>query len=303
MRLVEAATGLLETYEGTESLAEAERALDDLSREAPPAELELGELYDQLAEEAAEEDDFALAVRAERRALEHGCRHQTIARDMLAWYLLKDGQRDAGEELFAELRRERPEDVELLLTIGNARSDAGLEEEALGAFDEALATAKRQGDELAIRRARAERRESRRELGLVPDEDDRLAPRPRLIPEEPIRYSLAWLPRSERDAALARWPDLGDDLRDPDAYCRRIERQLRDAHADSGRRPSIAPLRVEELVAFAEGEGRDPGEASTPSRYAAELERRGATLAWPPGRNEPCWCGSGRKYKRCCGAA
>ncbi|MBA3866097.1 MAG: SEC-C domain-containing protein, partial [Solirubrobacterales bacterium] len=21
----------------------------------------------------------------------------------------------------------------------------------------------------------------------------------------------------------------------------------------------------------------------------------------PPGRNDPCWCSSGRKYKRCCG--
>lgn len=22
-------------------------------------------------------------------------------------------------------------------------------------------------------------------------------------------------------------------------------------------------------------------------------------VPWPPGRNDPCWCGSGRKYKRC----
>ncbi|MFI5735262.1 SEC-C domain-containing protein [Kribbella sp. NPDC051587] len=26
-------------------------------------------------------------------------------------------------------------------------------------------------------------------------------------------------------------------------------------------------------------------------------------VAWPPGRNQPCWCGSEMKYKRCCGAA
>jgi tetratricopeptide (TPR) repeat protein len=25
-------------------------------------------------------------------------------------------------------------------------------------------------------------------------------------------------------------------------------------------------------------------------------------VAWPPGRNQPCWCGSGRKYKKCCAA-
>ncbi|MBA2420202.1 MAG: SEC-C domain-containing protein [Thermoleophilaceae bacterium] len=27
----------------------------------------------------------------------------------------------------------------------------------------------------------------------------------------------------------------------------------------------------------------------------------GRALSWPPSRNDPCWCESGRKYKRCCG--
>ncbi|MEV6140612.1 SEC-C metal-binding domain-containing protein [Nocardia sp. NPDC051990] len=26
-------------------------------------------------------------------------------------------------------------------------------------------------------------------------------------------------------------------------------------------------------------------------------------MDWPPPRNAPCWCGSGRKYKKCCGTA
>ena len=30
-------------------------------------------------------------------------------------------------------------------------------------------------------------------------------------------------------------------------------------------------------------------------------ERRTASVR-PPGRNDPCPCGSGKKYKRCCGA-
>jgi uncharacterized protein YecA (UPF0149 family) len=25
-------------------------------------------------------------------------------------------------------------------------------------------------------------------------------------------------------------------------------------------------------------------------------------VSWPPGRNEQCWCGSGRKCKKCCAA-
>ncbi|WP_396451764.1 SEC-C metal-binding domain-containing protein [Actinomadura sp.] len=31
--------------------------------------------------------------------------------------------------------------------------------------------------------------------------------------------------------------------------------------------------------------------------------REGApTLDWPPERNDPCWCDSGRKYNKCCGS-
>ncbi|WP_246077495.1 SEC-C metal-binding domain-containing protein [Actinomadura hallensis] len=28
--------------------------------------------------------------------------------------------------------------------------------------------------------------------------------------------------------------------------------------------------------------------------------RRRPHLDWPPERNAPCWCASGRKYKKCC---
>jgi uncharacterized protein YecA (UPF0149 family) len=34
----------------------------------------------------------------------------------------------------------------------------------------------------------------------------------------------------------------------------------------------------------------------------ATFERAISEQRWPPGRNEPCWCGSERKCKRCCGA-
>jgi uncharacterized protein YecA (UPF0149 family) len=38
--------------------------------------------------------------------------------------------------------------------------------------------------------------------------------------------------------------------------------------------------------------------------YAASMNinNPGELIAWPPGRNQPCWCGSGRKYKKCCTA-
>jgi SEC-C motif-containing protein len=40
--------------------------------------------------------------------------------------------------------------------------------------------------------------------------------------------------------------------------------------------------------------------------YTGQLERAGKTVRYEtpkPGRNDPCPCGSGKKYKKCCGAA
>lgn len=120
---------------------------------------------------------------------------------------------------------------------------------------------------------------------------------------EEVRWSVAWFPRAEIAVALDRWPSLVDDLTDPDSYCHSIEGTLSTLAAQTGRRPTVAPLQVEALSAFADAEGLDPDTGFARSRFAAELDRRGDAIAWPPGRNDSCWCGSGRKYKRCCGAS
>ncbi|MBA3430859.1 MAG: SEC-C domain-containing protein [Actinobacteria bacterium] len=46
----------------------------------------------------------------------------------------------------------------------------------------------------------------------------------------------------------------------------------------------------------------DPEESSSRANYAAEVVLTGMARVWPPGRNDPCWCGSMAKYKRCCAA-
>jgi len=292
---------LIHRYTDARTLAEAEAALEVVaaSRRADP--VQVGDLFDELAGIAVEEDDYAAAVRLQRRAVELGCEYPRLAREMLAWYLLKDGQTVAGEAEFAALRREHGDDPQLLLTIGNARSDAGRERDALAAFDAALAAAKEGGEPSLIDEARAERRLTREELGLEHDEDDWATGPVRRV--ERTVYAVGWFPRDDRAAALERWPDLAGDLGDPDAYCRSVEERLRDMRLTTGQRPTVAPLKVERLVEFAAGEGMDAGDSEVRAKFAAELYRRGQTLPWPPGRNEACWCGSGRKYKRCCAQA
>jgi uncharacterized protein YecA (UPF0149 family) len=65
----------------------------------------------------------------------------------------------------------------------------------------------------------------------------------------------------------------------------------------------VAPLTVDGLDSYAQQEGLDPNDGDARAGYAAELLRTGDAIAWPPGRNQPCWCGSRLKYKHCCATA
>jgi hypothetical protein len=115
--------------------------------------------------------------------------------------------------------------------------------------------------------------------------------------------SLAWFSAGEWEKATAIWPDLLEDLpADHTACSHRIEaRMKRLARALAGHPMRVGTITVEGLSSFSTAAGDDAGTAEARSSYAAELARRGEAIPWPPGRNAPCWCGSGRKYKTCCG--
>ena len=301
--IVSAVDELLRPFVDAPGLEEAAAALDALAPSNDlPAQV-LGDCYDELAEAAAEDDEYALAARLERRAVELGCRSPKVAREMLGWYLLKMGATHDGEAEFAALRRERPADVGVLITLAHARSDAGLQDASLAAFDEAVEVAKRGAFSADLDHARIERRAEREHVGLPLDDDDLLAPAPapRPLVERQIAWTLAWFPPDQHAAALAHWPSLHEDLDDPATYNRRMEGYLRHWHRETARRPSIAPLDVDELIAWAAEVGRDPDTGEARSLFAAEVARSGGAVEWPPGRNEKCWCLSGGKYKRCCG--
>src|SRR5207245_5887447 len=116
------------------------------------------------------------------------CDYPELAREMLAWYLLKAGSKREGEAAFAKLRAERGDDPEVLLALASARMDSGDGTGAIQAFDEALARARRLDDDDWMREIRGERRYARAQLGLEPDEDDRLSDRSApASPEPPVR--------------------------------------------------------------------------------------------------------------------
>jgi putative transposase len=133
--------------------------------------------------------------------------------------------------------------------------------------------------------------------------------------EEFVEWCVYDGPR-DRDCALGDEPDTvyarldgflyGLETRELPAdhaeYSHATEARIkRIARHVPGSRLHVAALTVAGLVAHAEESGYDPGTGEARSSHAAALLERGEAVVWPPGRNEPCWCGSDRKYKKCCG--
>lgn len=142
------------------------------------------------------------------------------------------------------------------------------------------------------------------------------SPREKQLAPEPMggigTVALAWLPAADYEQAVRLWPELaGSDLvAGPNGplphaqYCRAMQQHL-DEYAEAGA-PGlvIAPVQVELFTAWCAERGHVPDSAHARAEYAAHLAAKAdpSVIAWPPSRNEPCWCGSGRKYKKCCAA-
>ncbi len=119
----------------------------------------------------------------------------------------------------------------------------------------------------------------------------------------PVPLAIGWFPADQWPEACPRWPDLLEALpADHLDYSHATEAQIKciARHAPGSRR-HVTAMTVDGLTAYAEGSEHDPGSGAARSAYAATLLAEGDAVVWPPGRNEPCWCGSQRKYKKCCG--
>jgi tetratricopeptide (TPR) repeat protein len=111
---------------------------------------------------------------------------------------------------------------------------------------------------------------------------------------------LVWQ-REEQQRAARRWPQVFP----PEVVGNhpQVEQVLQEMCREQG--ITKVTLIAGTAVGFAdylERTGGDSTQEQVRLDYADEVYAQGRTIAWPPGRNQPCWCGSGRKYKRCCTA-
>lgn len=121
---------------------------------------------------------------------------------------------------------------------------------------------------------------------------------------EPTVFQLAYFPPGEYAAAWERNLLDATNYRSHVDYRREVELQLRAlAEQPTAVRVVVVPLNVEDLVAYATRAEKDPASRKTRLAYTDVLYSSGrAGTRWPPERNSPCWCGSGEKYKKCCGS-
>jgi uncharacterized protein YchJ len=86
-------------------------------------------------------------------------------------------------------------------------------------------------------------------------------------------------------------------------YNHQLQRHLQNLSATVSGSTWIAPTHLDTFQSWRQSTGHDSATSGARSGYAADRARTAAPdlIAWPPSRNEPCWCGTGRKYKKCCG--
>jgi len=286
------------------------------------------ELLDLLAEEYERAGRFDDALAAMREAIDAGRRGQPDGRCRLAEILMRSGRAADARPIWAQVKAETPDDVWLHNNAGLEYSAIGEHETALEWLTDGLRLALNTGDpERLVDQLVDLRAESLTALGREPDQlqvrgrnhlaaetgaastPSWLHPPTPTRGTEPMAVAWAWFPATEYAQALRRWPGLAEPGgpaaggRDHAAYCRAMHAKLVEAAEAGMTSVHIAPIRIRPYLAWCAEHGHDPGDAR--ATYAADLARTHPEqlIAWPPARNAPCWCGSGRKHKRCCAAA
>lgn len=292
------------------------------------AEEDLATHWDELAYAHEQLGHFDQAAEALRRAIDAGFDNRIedhpSAEALIADLLLRAGRMEEAERAWEEAERKHPSDPELGWVAGNAYAEVGLHEQALRWQTRGLELAVEEDGELSELSwsLTDDRAESLARLGRRPDglqlrasrriarferaEQRRDTAAKRWLRSGPksrqAQLAVAWFPADQYERALEIWPRFADDYERGSyaSYCARLELMMRDLRAEGATRLAPTPIEIDDYIRWCGAQGLDPEDSNSRAGYAGD--RTGEDLAplWPPGRNQPCWCGSGRKYKKCC---
>lgn len=122
---------------------------------------------------------------------------------------------------------------------------------------------------------------------------------------------LLWWPSAEYSRVVRQVPELREVLGSPwRSHTARVEQAMANAMAartvpasGGATQLSLAAAEYDKFVQYLERTGADPRLAAVMTAFT---EHAGAgyehAARWPPGRRDPCWCGSKKRYQRCCAA-
>lgn len=311
-----------------------ERAVQACAADPKVAEvLDLADLYFELATEYESLGRTEDALAAADAVVDAGLRCAPDPRCLRAEILMRAGRVAEAEPIWAEVLADTPDDVWLYNNAGLEYAHAGDDEAALGWLTEGLRLALRTADpERLVDQLTDLRQSSLDRLDRPADAlqeqaaaflrdkqqarspwEDALAPEPTngAVSGPVDKVAVAWFPSGDYEQAVALWPELAtsDLVAGPDGplphplYCRAMQQKLVELSQAGIPGLAVAPLRVAPFAAWCAEQGEQP-DSEARATYAAHLaaHAESGVLSWPPGRNQPCWCGSGRKYKKCCAA-
>lgn len=123
---------------------------------------------------------------------------------------------------------------------------------------------------------------------------------------------LLWWPSAEYSRVTRQVPELRDVLGSPwRGHTARVEQAMAQAAAaqpppasSRGTQLSLVAGEYEKFVRYLERTGADPRLAAVMTAFTEHAGTGDEHAArWPPGRRDGCWCGSKKRYHRCCGAS
>jgi tetratricopeptide (TPR) repeat protein len=270
--------------------AEAAEIMEKLLAHPDAADIsDMAGLLEELASCYAELGRLDEAIRTIRRSIALSDDDGVPRKLRLAEFYLRAGRDTEARDTYATVKSAAPEDAWIYHAAASDYLGAGDQVRALQWINEGIEVARRTGDPDHLMKRLTARKEQIQAHG---------AP---VVPPQSVA-GLGYFPPDQFVRAVELWPQLKQEIAATyDDYRRLVQQTLVKLKAQ-GQAAWVVPIQIERFRQWSQLHKHDPATAAARSEYAAYQLGRGAGVAWPPDRNDPCWCGSGQKYKKCCGA-